>query len=278
MGKTTAIDWTDHTFNPWWGCEKISPGCSRCYAATFAKRTGHDVWGPGADRRTFGDGHWNEPLKWERAARAAGRPALVFCASMADVFEDHPAVVDERARLWDLVARTPSLRWLLLTKRPENVRAMVPDEWLEAPEPPVASWWPSNVWIGTTVEDQEHALERIPVLLEIPAHVRFLSCEPLLGPVDLTEVDEEDVEDGIHWIIAGGESGAKYRALDVDHARALRDQADAYGIPFFYKQTGGLTPKAGGRLIDGRLRWAWPADAGDRSDVVAAAMAEEGIS
>ena len=252
MGKDTAIGWTDHTYNPWWGCTRVSPGCARCYAETFAKRTGHAVWGQNAPRRTFGDKHWLEPLKWNRDAEAAGRPALVFCASMADVFEDHPEVVEERERLWRLIGQTQHLRWLLLTKRPENVLGMVPWFWLP-PEGAKVTHWPDNVWVGTTVEDQQRAAERLDHLAFIPAPVRFLSCEPLLGPVDLTPWIAS-----VDWIIAGGESGARHRPLNLDHARALRDQADAAGVPFFLKQIGGQYPTSGGDELDGETRKAWP--------------------
>src|SRR5687767_5237522 len=122
MGGSTAIAWTDHTFNPWWGCERVSPGCQNCYAETFAKRTGNLVWGKNADRRRFADKHWNEPLKWNRLAATEGRQAFVFCASMADVFEYRSDHHDDRLRLWALIEATPNLTWQLLTKRPENVR------------------------------------------------------------------------------------------------------------------------------------------------------------
>lgn len=182
MGEMTAIAWTDHTFNPWWGCQRVSPGCEHCYAESFAKRTGHDVWGKTAERRMFGDKHWAEPLKWNAAAAAAGTPAKVFCASMADVFEDRPDLIEPRVRLFDLIDATPHLIWQLLTKRPENVPALAePAGWTGEPNP----CWPSNVWIGATVEDQQRADERIPHLLRLPAPMRFLSCEPLLGPVQL---------------------------------------------------------------------------------------------
>ena len=177
MGERTAIAWTDHTFNPWWGCERVSPGCQNCYAEAFAKRTGHDVWGKNAGRRFFGDKHWAEPLKWNAAAEAAGEPALVFCSSMADVFEDRPELVPHRERLWELIEATPHLIWQLLTKRPWNARVLTRFRYFHG--------LPDNVWIGTTVEDQQRADERIPHLLDIPARVRFLSCEPLLGPVEL---------------------------------------------------------------------------------------------
>ena len=265
MGATTAIAWTDHTFNPWWGCSRVSPGCQHCYAETFAKRTGHDVWGNTAERRFFGDQHWLEPLKWNAAAEAAGRPALVFCASMADVFEDRPDVAGERERLWSLVTRTPHLIWQLLTKRPENVAEMVPVSWSgwthlgidnRPPE------WPPNVWIGTTVEDQQRADERVPVLLDLPAPVRFLSAEPLLGPIKLRP--EWWAEIG--WIIIGGESGPGHRPLVEEHALELAVRALAFDVPLFFKQHGGRTPTAGGCLLDlgtGPAEWKdFPAAAG----------------
>lgn len=241
-----------------------------CYAETFAKRTGNDVWGKDAPRRLFGERHWNEPVRWNRTALDdLGRPRRVFCSSMADVFEDRRDLDVERLRLWRLIEQTPNLQWQLLTKRPENVAALVP--WGDE--------WPPNVWLGTTVEDQRRAEERISHLLDVPAKVRFLSCEPLLGSVDLGLIDhrghERDYDGGyeyvcldcstddetarwftreptpIDWVIVGGESGPKHRPLDLDHARRLRDQCLTAGVPFFFKQVGGRTPKAGGDLLDG---------------------------
>jgi protein gp37 len=276
MGVETAIGWTDHTFNPWWGCVRVSPGCNHCYAETFAKRTGNDVWGKSADRRRFGDKHWNEPVKWNRKAEQDGVRRRVFCASMADVFEDRADHEEDRERLWELIEATPHLDWQLLTKRPENVLDMVPADWLGG----VEEWsgWPGNVWIGTTVEDQQRADERIPFLVNIPAPVRFLSCEPLLDSVwlgealgyergrsgyrDLDGYWHEEEPDGwdpqIDWVIVGGESGPKHRPLDLDWARFLREQCDAAGVPFFFKQVGGRTPKAGGDLLDGEQIVAFP--------------------
>lgn len=280
MGTTTAISWTDHTFNPWWGCARVSEGCRFCYAESSANRWGHDVWGEDAPRRFFGDAHWTHPLKWDRdALTVLGRPARVFCASMADVFEDRADLVEPRARLWDLVLRTPNLRWQFLTKRPENVHWMVPGWWLH--EDAVQEWerrvpvrrlnrWPNNVWIGTTTENQARALERVPHLLALPAPVRFLSYEPALGPLDLDQPGwllpqatlcgrgpgsphtSAVVADalramgrrlgwhGIDWVIAGGESGPKRRPFDLAWARAVRDQCAAAGAAFFFKQDGGL--------------------------------------
>lgn len=245
MGGTTAIAWTDHTFNPWWGCERVSPGCQHCYAETFAKRTGNAVWGKNADRRRFGSKHWNEPLRWNEAAERAGERRKVFCASMADVFEDRADHHEDRNRLWHLISVTPWLDWQLLTKRPENVNRMVPSTWHYDYLDRVGGW-PANAWVGTTVEDQPRAFDRIPRLLEVPAPVLFLSCEPLLGGVLLAGLDR------ISWVIVGGESGPGHRPLDLDSARDLRDQCVKANVPFFFKQVGGHRPTSGGDLLDGK--------------------------
>jgi protein gp37 len=265
MGERTAIAWTDHTFNPWWGCARVSPGCQHCYAEAFAKRTGNAVWGKESPRRFFGDKHWNEPLKWNAAAEQAGEPARVFCASMADVFEDRRDLDEHRERLFKLIAATPWLHWQLLTKRPENVRRLVPVCWLD---PPRHGGWPPNCWIGATVEDQQRADERIPILLGLPAPVRFLSCEPLLGMVDL------DVwllrPDGyyherspLQWAIVGGESGPGHRLMNLVNARYLVDQLQQACVPTFFKQIGGRTPTAGGDELDGRRYKEFPRVAAD---------------
>lgn len=240
MGETTNISWTDATFNPWWGCTRVSPGCARCFAETFAKRTGNDVWGANAPRRFFGDRHWNQPLRWNRDADTAGTPTFVFCASMADVFETRTDLDGERARLFDLVDATPALRWLLLTKRPGDVGAMLPDRW--------EGRLPAHCWIGTTVEDQTRADERIPALEAIDAPVRFLSAEPLLEPVDLSA---HLARGGIDWVIVGGESGPRHRRFDPAWARTLHDQCANAGVAYFFKQHGGLRPTSGGDLLDG---------------------------
>lgn len=241
MGADTKIEWTHHTFNPWWGCEKVSPGCAHCYADTFAKRVGQKVWGADAPRRFFGDKHWAEPLKWNRYAEKAGKRRRVFCASMADVFEDRTDLRDARATLFHTIGATPHLDWLLLTKRPENIARL----WAEATAFPPP--WP-NVWLGTTVEDQQRADERIPKLLAVPAAVRFLSVEPLLGPVDLRfhlgiAENHDDLRGGIGWVIVGGESGPGARPMHPAWARSIRDQCRAAGVAFFFKQQGAWTPR-----------------------------------
>lgn len=305
MGERSSIEWTDHTFNPWWGCQRVSPACQHCYAEAFAKRTGHDVWGgANSDRRFFGDAHWREPLRWDDRAAKAGRPALVFCASMADVFEDRRDLDEHRARLWELVAETPNLIWLLLTKRPECVLELVPDGWRRSTSLVAGnmtvhhpSRWPGNVWLGTTVEDQRRSDERIPHLVEIPAPVRFLSCEPLLGPVDLGVWLHVDgacslectwcATPPIGWVIAGGESGNGARPMHPDWARSLRDQTAAADVPFLFKQWGDWIPyepdpqppfwdSQHGDMIDGHtlpadlsdggIHRGWTADIGDVDD------------
>lgn len=189
MAENSEISWTHHTFNPHRGCCKVSAGCKNCYAESLSRRNPNTlgVWGPNGTREPASDEYWGHPPKWNKAAQASGERHRVFCASLADIFEDastclnfdaYAVVEASRARLWPLIEATPHLDWLLLTKRPQNIMAMVPAAWKEA--------FPSNVWVGTSVEDQAAADERIPYLLSVPAKVIFLSCEPLIGPVDLS--------------------------------------------------------------------------------------------
>lgn len=227
MGRDSPIEWTHHTFNPWWGCLKVSPACTHCYAEAWAKRTGHSVWGSRTRRRFFSENHWQQPLAWDRAAAASGRRSRVFCASMADVFEERAELDPWRDRLWRLIEQTPHLDWLLLTKRIERVAELLP--WKNA--------LPSSVWIGTTVESQEWAEKRVPELIKVPATVRFLSCEPLLGKVDLSPWLGQ-----LSWVIAGGESGPKSRPSDPAWFRILRDQCVSVGVAFHFKQWGDWFP------------------------------------
>ena len=221
MGANSEIAWTDHTFNPWWGCARVSPGCQHCYAEMFAKRTGNKVWGVDAPRRFFGDKHWAEPLAWNSAAEKAGKRARVFSASMADVCEDRRDLDDQRDRLWDLIDATPALDWLLLTKRPQHIRRFIPPEIIE------------RAWVGVTVEDVDR-LERIDTLKDINALVQFVSCEPLLE--DLGAL----ILDGIDWVIVGGESGPGARRMELDWARSIRRECERQGVWFFYKQGGAV--------------------------------------
>lgn len=248
MGKKTTIEWCDHTWNPWWGCQRVSPGCEHCYAETFAKRVGQQVWGPAktTSRRLFGDKHWAEPLAWDRKAYKDGVRRRVFCASMADVFEEHPDLGEPRARLFEMIHQTRHLDWQLLTKRPENVASMVPRAWWR-------DGFPENVWLGTSVEDQRRADERIPLLLSLAAKVRFLSCEPLLGPVDVRQAltyrrrPGEDFGSGgnyladlhgIDWVIVGGETGPGARPCGTGWIRSLVGQCRDAGTACFVKQLG----------------------------------------
>lgn len=193
---------------------------------------GQRVWGPEAPRRFFTDAHWREPLAWNEEARAAGRRERVFCASMADVFERRTELDSLRERLWKLIVATPSLDWLLLTKRPQNIGSMVP--WTND--------WPHNVWLGTTVENQTWADKRLPLLLQHPAAVRFLSCEPLLGAINLSPWVNKSGFHPIDWVIAGGESGPKARPMHPDWATGLLRQCQQNSIPFHFKQWGHWVP------------------------------------
>lgn len=239
MGTATKISWTDHTFNPWWGCVRVSPGCEHCYAETFSKRIGQSIWGVDAPRRFFGNKHWNEPRKWNAAAEKAGKRARVFCASMADVFEDRRDLDAEREKLYVLIAETPWLDWQLLTKRPANVLKLAPRDILK------------RVWLGTTAEDQPRLEVRWDFLQHIEVNVRFLSCEPLLGPLQLPP----EVLHGADWIIAGAESGHGARPMDESWIRSLRDQCQTAGIWFFYKQRIENGRKVELPMLDGR-QWA----------------------
>lgn len=237
MGDKTAIQWTDHTFNPWWGCTRVSPGCEHCYAETAAKRYGFKVWGVDAGRRTFGEKHWNEPRKWNASALKAGVRRRVFCASMADVF-DKDAPPGELVRLWALIRETPNLDWQLLTKRPERIAESLPADWGQGY---------ANVWLGCTVEDQERADQRIPILLAVPATVHFLSVEPQLGPVRLSRwmevwgISEPSGKTNfadVGWVIVGGESGGGARPFDVGWMRSIVEECRAADVPVFCKQLG----------------------------------------
>jgi protein gp37 len=250
MAENSKIEWCDHTFNPWVGCTKVSPACDHCYAEGWAKRTGQANLWAGERRRTTA-ANWQQPLKWNRQAEREGRRFRVFCASLADVF-DNQVPAEWRVDLWKLIRDTPALDWLLLTKRPQNIAKMLPGPaagydttisrllWLDG--------WP-NVWLGTTVENQAEADRRIPHLLAVPAAVHFLSCEPLLGPVDLAPWWKESPPsstywhpNGLHWIIAGGESGPGARPMSIQWVRALRDQCLAAGTAFHFKQWGEWAP------------------------------------
>ena len=233
MSIKTAIAWTDHTFNPWWGCVKVDPGCAHCYAETFARqRLGLNIWGPNSQRRTFGEKHWREPVLWNSQS-AARKPAgvrgptsdhLVFSGSMCDWAEDHPTADRIRPQLWDLIRRTPFLEWQLLTKRADRIAQCLPPTW--------GKGW-DNVWLGVSISEPK-GLWRADALREVPAYRRFISYEPALGDISWTLNLA-----GLHWIIYGGESGPGYRApADWQNwALTLRRRCQEHDVAFFFKQS-----------------------------------------
>lgn len=221
MGEITGISWTDHTFNPWIGCTRVSAACDHCYAETLVKRYGWAKWGAGEARKRTSDGNWRKPLQWNRKAAAAGVRRRVFCASLADVFDAE--VIDEwRIELMGLIRETPSLDWLLLTKRPQVAKKFF-DSYIDPP---------LNIWLGTTAEDQKMLDLRAPILRSIPAKVHFLSVEPMLGPMRLNG-------HMVDWVICGGESGPGAREMPEEWAWSLREQCGLTSTAFFMKQMGG---------------------------------------
>jgi protein gp37 len=259
MPGDSTIEWTEATWNPVTGCTKVSPGCAHCYAETFAERwrgiPGHP-YEQGFDLRLWPE-RLEVPVRWKR-------PRMIFVNSMSDLFhEDIPtAFVD---RVFDSMRRAPQHTFQVLTKRPERMR----DYLLERSEPAAcvyAPWWPlPNVWLGTSIENRRF-VGRADVLRETPAAVRFISAEPLLGPLVMlgdSWVGPDLDLDGVDWLIVGGESGPGHRPIRAEWVRDLRNYAVCSGTAFFFKQWGGRTPKAGGRKLDGRtwdefpaVRWA----------------------
>lgn len=244
MAENSNIAWTDNTFNPWWGCSKVGPGCDHCYAEEMDKRFRGDHWGVNALPRKMSADNWRKPLRWQKAAEKTGKPVRVFCGSMCD-WCDKNAPEGQRDRLWRLIRETPMLQWQLLTKRAPNISKYLPDDWNDG--------YP-NVWLGVTVENKKHGLKRMEVLREIPARLRFLSIEPLLedlGAIDLS---------GFHWVIVGGESGPHARPMKAQWVRNIQAQCKDQGAPFFFKQWGGRRNN-GGCIIDGMEVKQWPKSA-----------------
>ncbi|SMP31994.1 DUF5131 family protein [Shimia sagamensis] len=290
MAENSGIEWTTHTFNPWIGCTKVSPACDHCYAEVQTARFKQVEWGPHAPRKRTSEGYWKTPLKWNRQAEGATDRPRVFCASLADVFDNHKSIQQSwRDDLWQLIKDTPNLDWLLLTKRPQNLYRFLPQDWSDH------GWGYANVWLGTTVESQAEANRRIPELLEHNARQHFLSCEPLLAPIDLTTIPyngnnyfldalrgkvwmpegSNDLTPGhlhngreyvmlrrsVTWVIAGGESGAMHRKADPEWFRSLRDQCLETQTPFHFKQWEGRNQKeikALGRKLDGVVHDGYP--------------------
>ena len=263
----TKIEWADFTFNPWVGCSKVSLACAHCYAEGWAKRSGLVEWGNSAKRRRTSEANWRKPLTWNKEAKKAGERWSVFCASLADVFEDREELEPWREELFELIEQTPNLNWLLLTKRPENLERMLP--WTAAHAGEYRErYWP-HVWIGVTVENQEMADKRIPALLNVPAAVRFLSVEPLLGPIQIgvsfiggsfALYDYGVPGSRFHWVIVGGESGPNSRPMQREWVDSLVEQCGAAGVPVFVKQLGAAFSDPENGIAGRSLKV--PADAG----------------
>lgn len=271
MGEKTGIAWTDHTFNLWWGCTKVGgdPACELCYAEDRAENpywwgaeTAFPIWGAETPRRFFGEAHYRDPLRWNRRARKRGAPARVFCMSMGDWAEGRP---DQRAylekHLFPVIEETPWLTWLLLTKRPTIAASIVPESWRR-------NGWPRNAWPGVSAVTQQWWDLRLPQLMRIPASRHFVSCEPLVGTIDMRlrpirnapatmfcpvcrgaagqcpACDAFGYVPAPAWVICGGMSGAREKVTPMHpaHARGLRDQCIAGRIPFFFKQWGSWLP------------------------------------
>lgn len=241
MSQQSAIEWTEATWNPTTGCDRISPGCDHCYALTLAgrlKEMGQPRYQRDGDPRTSGPGfgltlHWDkleEPLKWRK-------PRVVFVNSMSDLFhKDVPYEFIDR--VFETMASAPQHTFQILTKRPKRMRNyMLASGGLLQPLP--------NVWLGTSIESDGY-VGRADLLRETPAAVRFISAEPLLGPLPSLGLN------GIDWLIVGGESGPEHRPMRPEWVRELRERSQAMDTAFFFKQWGGRTPKSGGRTLDGR--------------------------
>lgn len=245
--KDSKIEWTTHTFNPWIGCTKVSPGCAHCYAETLMDtRYGRAKWGKGNPRSRTSAGNWQQPKRWDKEAAKLGERHRVFCASLADVFDGEVAN-EWRDDLWKLIEATPNLDWLLLTKRPEVM--LTETRRLGVPE---------NVWLGVSVEDQIRAEERIPTLIETDAAVKFLSVEPLLGALDLSYWLTESIVPQLQWVIVGGESGPGARTMKEEWVTQILAECEAAGVAFLFKQWGGVDKHATGRILNGTTYDALP--------------------
>jgi protein gp37 len=247
MGQKTGIEWTDATWNPMTGCTKITAGCDHCYAFTLSHTKTRQVYlrkapvknteanraDPFAAR--FWEDRLDQPLRWRE-------PRRIFVNSMSDVFHAHFSL-EQIQRVFEVMVNAPHHQFQVLTKRPERAARL-------ADELP----WSPNIWIGTSVENMRVAGRVDALRLISQAAVRFISAEPLLGPLDTMDLD------GIEWVIGGGESGPGYRRVDPAWALGLRDNCQRHGVAFFWKQWGGYTPKAGGRLLDGQTYDEYPVE------------------
>lgn len=242
--ESTIIAWTDATFNPWMGCEKVSEGCRNCYALALTKnRMGLDLWG--RSPRQVTKAPWKNVETWNKKAKEERLLWRVFCASLCDIFEDHPVANETRPAVWDVMRNSDWLHFQVLTKRPERIKDNLPPDW--------DGGYP-NVWLGTSIEDMRVA-KRADYLREIPAVVRFISYEPALGPLGNLDIT------GIDWVIYGGESGPGHRPEDKQWARGMRDKCSESGAAFFHKQSAGYRTEMGIEL-DGEIIRQFPCPRG----------------
>lgn len=230
MGNRSTIEWTEATWNPISGCSKVSPGCAHCYAEAISLRFGHSAgpWTPAnaAKNVVLHPGRLDQPLRWRR-------PRMIFVNSMSDLFHEQ-IPIEFISQVFDVMSNAERHTFQILTKRHERLAELAP-----------LLPWPPNVWMGVSIENRRF-MHRADYLRDVPAAVRFISAEPLLGPLNGLDLS------GIHWLIAGGESGPRHRPIKRQWVRHLRDLSRSAGVAFFLKQWGGRTPKAGGRRLDGR--------------------------
>lgn len=243
MADTTGISWTDHTFNPWWGCTKIAPGCDNCYAAALDHRTGGNYFDAKQPPRRTKPNNWRKVLKWNKQATEENIRHRVFCGSMMD-WCDKDAPEGAVSELFELIKATPMLDWQLLTKRATLIKGRLPDDWGNGYD---------NVWLGVTVEDKKYGLPRIESLREIPAKVKFISAEPLLEDLDIVNLS------GIDWCIIGGESGNGFRKMEYEWVQELILNCVFYDVAIWFKQWGGNSKNKGGSELNGK-KWykEWP--------------------
>ncbi|HXR61341.1 MAG TPA: phage Gp37/Gp68 family protein [Solirubrobacterales bacterium] len=234
MADNSAIEWTEATWNPVTGCDKVSPGCAHCYAEAFAERwrgVADHPYEQGFDLRLWPQ-RLDQPQRWKR-------PRMIFVNSMSDLFHER-IPLDFIRQVFDSMQDADWHTFQILTKRPERL--------VEVAD---ALPWPQNIWMGVSIENRKF-VQRADALREVPAAVRFISAEPLLGPLEGLELDQID------WLIAGGESGPRARPMKVEWVRELRDRCIEEEVAFFFKQWGGRTSKAGGRELDGFTHDAMP--------------------
>ena len=235
MGERTGIAWCDATVNFWWGCQEVSPGCDHCYARTIAAKFRGMTWGPGSERQRIASAH-ALAVKVNATAKREGRRLRVFTNSMSDFF-DNAAPNGERAAAWATIRTCEAVDWLILTKRPQNIRAMLPDDWGDG--------WP-HVWLGVSAENQAEADRRIPLLRDIPAAVKWVSFEPLLSGIRFRPPWRTHV--GLAWAVIGGESGTGRRDCGVDAIEMLALRCRGEGLVVFIKQDSAAKPGQQGRL------------------------------